>query len=128
MNNRAYKKIIQGFYILSGFLALSLGIAGIILPLLPTSPLILLACFCFAKGSNRFHQWLINTRFYKKYLQDFADTRAMTLKTKLSVCITASILVSIPFILTPFWIVRLIILFVLAFKWYYFIFKIKTIL
>ena len=115
------------FYILLGFVALGLGIVGIVLPLLPTTPLILLACFCFAKGSNRFYNWIVNTWFYKKYLDDYAKTRAMTTKTKLSTCITASVLVSISFILAPFWIVRLIIFCILVFKWYFFIFKIKTI-
>ena len=55
------------FYILFGFIALGLGTVGIILPLLPTTPLILLACFCFAKGSDRFHRRLLNTWFYKKH-------------------------------------------------------------
>ena len=120
-------KIVNLFYIFLGFIALALGAAGIVLPLLPTTPLLLAACFCFAKGSSRFHHWLVNTWFYKKYLSGFAKTKAMTLKTKLSICITASILVSIPFILSPFWIVRVIILCVIAFKWYYFMFRIKTI-
>ena len=114
-------------YVFLGFIALGLGIAGIVLPLLPTTPLVLLACFCFAKGSNRFHRWLTSTGFYKRYLGEFAKTRAMTIKTKLSICITASVLVSIPFIFAPFWIVRLIIFCVLAFKWYFFIFRIKTV-
>ena len=115
------------FYVLLGLIALGLGIVGIVLPLLPTTPLLLVACFCFAKGSNRFHYWIVNTWFYKKYLSDFAKARVMTIKTKLSICITATILVAVPFILTPFWIMRLIIFFVLAFKWYFFIFRIKTV-
>ena len=120
-------KIVNLFYIFLGFIALALGAAGIVLPLLPTTPLILVACFCFAKGSSRFHSWLVNTWFYKKYLSEFAKTREMTIKTKLSICITASVFVSIPFIFAPFWVVRLIILCVIAFKWYYFMFRIKTI-
>ena len=115
------------FYVLLGFTALGLGIAGIVLPLLPTTPFLLMACFCFSKGSNHFHHWIVNTWFYKKHLSDFAKTRAMTIGKKLSVCITASVLVAIPFILTPFWVVRLIIFCVMAFKWYFFIFRIKTI-
>ena len=120
-------KVTRIFYILLGFIALGLGIVGIVLPLLPTTPLLLSACFCFAKGSNYFYNRIVNTWFYKKYLGDFAKTRAMTIRAKLSVCITASIFVSIPFILTPVWIVRLIIFSVLAFKWYFFIFRIKTV-
>ena len=114
-------------YVLLGLIAFGLGVIGIVLPLLPTTPLLLGACFCFAKGSNRFHQWIVNTWFYKKYLNGFAKTRAMTIRAKLSVCISASVLVSIPFILAPFWAVRLIIFSVLAFKWYVFIFRIRTV-
>ena len=114
------------FYIILGFAAFGLGIVGIVLPLLPTTPLFLVACFCFAKGSNRFYNWIVNTWFYKKYLNDYAKTRAMTIKAKLSICITASVLVSIPFILAPFWFMRLVIFCVLAFKWYFFMFRIKT--
>ena len=120
-------KTVNLLYIFLGFISLALGIAGIVLPLLPTSPFLLLACFCFAKGSSRFYHWLLNTWFYKKYLSEFTKTRAMTVRTKLSICITASVLVAVPFIFAPFWIVRLIIFCVLAFKWYFFIFRIKTI-
>ena len=120
-------KITNIFYVLLGFVAFGLGIAGIVLPLLPTTPLLLAACFCFAKGSDRFHHWIVKTWFYKKYLNDFAQTRAMAIQTKLSICITASALVTIPFILAPFWAVRLSIFCVLAFKWYFFIFRIQTI-
>jgi len=111
---------------LLGFICFGLGAAGVVLPLLPTTPFLLLACFCFAKGSVRFHNWMSNTRFYKKYLSEFAKTRAMTIKTKLTICLTATALVSIPFILAQFWVIRLIIACVLAFKWYFFIFRIKT--
>ena len=121
-------KIINIFYIFLGFISFGLGILGIVLPLLPTTPLILAACFCFAKGSIRFHNWIVNTWFYKKYLNDFATTKAMTINTKISICISASILLAVPFILAPFWAVRLIIFCMLAFKWYFFFFKIKTML
>ena len=114
------------FYILFGFMALGLGLAGIVLPLLPTTPLILLACFCFAKGSDRFHRWLLGTWFYKKYVSEFAKSRAMTLRAKISICAAASVLVAVPFVFAPFWVVRVVIALVLGFKWYYFIFRIET--
>ena len=114
-------------YVPLGFIVLGLGILGVVLPLLPTTPLLLLACCCFAKGSNRFHNWIINTWLYKKYLSDFAKTRAMTVRTKLSICITASVLMATPFILAPSWIIRLIIFCVLIFKWCFFFFRVKTV-
>jgi len=114
-------------YTLAGFIALGLGLLGLVLPLLPTTPLLLLACFCFSKGSIRFQRWLQNTWFFKKFFRKFAETKGMTIKTKLTILITASVLMAFPFFFSPLWQFRLLILFLLIFKWFYFLFRIKTI-
>ncbi|AVV81902.1 membrane protein [Shewanella putrefaciens] len=49
----------RGFFLLLGLTALALGLLGIVLPLLPTVPFILLAAFCFARSSERLHMWLM---------------------------------------------------------------------
>ena len=110
-----------------GFLSLGLGIVGIVLPILPTTPFLLLASYCFAKGSNKFHAWFIATKIYKNHLEDFVKTRAMTLKNKLSILGTAFTMLMITFILNNNLYVRSLIIVLCVIMVYYFKFKIRTI-
>ncbi|WHY88951.1 YbaN family protein [Neobacillus novalis] len=109
-----------------GFIALGLGILGIILPLLPTTPFLLLASFCFVKGSDRFAHWFKATKIYQRHLESFVKERAMTLKQKLTILLTADAMIAIPFILLNNLMVRVILLLVICYKYYYFFTKIKT--
>lgn len=114
------------FFILVGFISMGLGFIGVILPILPTTPFLLLASFCFAKGSVRFHNWFTGTSLYKNHLQDFVTSRAMTLRTKVMLLTFASTMLLIGFIMSDVLIARVIIAFLVVFKYYYFIFRIKT--
>ena len=114
-------------YLMIGIISLALGIIGIFLPVLPTTPFLLLTSFCFAKGSEKFHRWFIGTSLYKKYLDDFVKSRTMSLKTKISILIPASTMLLFPLLLMDHTTMRLFIGFLYVFKYYYFIFKIKTI-
>ncbi|KZN13727.1 hypothetical protein OA79_09630 [Marinomonas sp. TW1] len=58
-------------YLLLGWLSLITGIIGIYLPLLPTTPLVLLAAWCFSKSSKRFHSWLLNHKFFGPIVRDW---------------------------------------------------------
>ncbi|WP_461612635.1 YbaN family protein [Clostridium sp. Marseille-QA1073] len=110
-----------------GFLSLGLGIVGIVLPILPTTPFLLLSSYCFAKGSNKFHTWFISTKIYKNHLEDFVKTRAMTLKNKLSILCTAFTMLIIAFALNNNPYVRSLIIVLCIIMAYYFKFKIRTI-
>jgi len=120
------KNLIKGIYIFLGMLALIIGAIGAALPILPTTPFLLLALYCFAKGSKRWHDWFVGTKLYKSYLEDFVQKRAMTLKQKISILLFADFMLLFPLILLskP---VKLFIVMVILFKYYYFLFKIKTI-
>lgn len=113
-------------YISVGSLALGVGIIGIFLPVIPTTPLFLLSCYCYSMGSTRFHHWLIHTSFYQKYTKDFIENRQLTLSRKVFLLSFASTMLLIPlFILDG--ILKLFIIGIYIYLYYYFIFKIKTI-
>ncbi|MFC3702553.1 YbaN family protein [Reinekea marina] len=58
-----------------GWLCMFLGIAGIVLPILPTTPFILLAATCFAKSSPRFHAWLLANKVFGQLIQNWNQER-----------------------------------------------------
>ena len=62
------KNPIKILWLAAAFISMALGAIGVILPVLPTTPFLLLASFCFAKGSERFHKWFTKTKLYKKHL------------------------------------------------------------
>lgn len=113
-------------YVILGFISMGLGIAGSFLPGLPTVPFLLLASFFFARGSERFHGWFTQTRIYKNYLEDFEKNRSMTLKAKIGLLCLSSTMIAFPIFLLKNNYLRLALILVIIFKYYYFIFRIKT--
>ncbi|MFC5303047.1 YbaN family protein [Azospira restricta] len=67
---------------ITGSIALLLGILGVFLPVLPTTPFILLAAACYAKASERFHQRLLAHRSFGPVIRDWEECRSLSLKTK----------------------------------------------
>jgi uncharacterized membrane protein YbaN (DUF454 family) len=70
------------FYNIAGAIALVLAILGIFLPLLPTTPFLLLASACFARGSKRLHHWLLTHPLFGEYLRNFEAGRGIPLPAK----------------------------------------------
>ncbi|MGL4990335.1 MAG: YbaN family protein [Sarcina sp.] len=120
-------KIKKYIYITIGILSFVLGAIGVILPILPTTPFLLLSSFCFAKGSKRFNNWLLSSKIYKKHLESFINKKAMTLKQKISILLFADIMIAIPLILIKSMHLRIFLIVLMLGKLYYFTFKIKTI-
>ena len=66
-----------------GCIAVLLAVLGVFLPLLPTTPFLLLASACFVRGSDRMHRWLRNHPLFGEYLRNFEDKRALPLRAKI---------------------------------------------
>lgn len=71
------------FLVAVGTLAVALGVIGIFIPILPTTPFLLLAAFCYARSSDRFYQWLLTNRWFGAYLTNYREGRGMALRDKL---------------------------------------------
>ncbi len=121
------KNPLQILWLILGFAAIGLGAVGVVLPVLPTTPFLLLASFCLAKGSEKFHTWFTGTKLYKNHLDEFVQNRSMTLKTKLSILLPASAMLLLALAAMPHKYGRAFIVFLIIFKYVYFFTRIKTI-
>ena len=118
----------KGIYLVIGSIALGLGALGAIMPVLPTFPFLLLATCCFAKSSDKLHQWVVGTKLYQNNLESYVQGKGMTKKAKIRVMTIVSLLMAIGFLMMHrVWIGQLVLAGVWAFHMIYFIFGIKTI-
>ena len=96
---RSDSKMSHGLWAAGGFLFFALGMVGVVLPILPTTPFVLVAAFCFARSSARLNAWFKGTKVYKRVLEGYVTKRSMTLKAKLSILVPVTILLAIGFAL-----------------------------
>lgn len=119
-------KIKKFIYLCAGLLAFALGVIGIILPILPATPFLLLASVCFFRSSEKLDKWFKGTSLYKKNLESFVVNRAMTKEQKWKILLFAYFVMMFPLIFVDQWMVKALIVLVMVFKFYYFMFKVKT--
>ena len=123
-------KIKKILWICLGCIGVGLGAVGAVVPMLPAFPFLLLAAFSFARSSEKLHTWFINTKLYTDNLADYVAGKGMTVKTKVRIMITVTLLMSIGFIMMGLKgiVVGCIVLgCVWAFHIVYFIWGVKTI-
>ena len=117
-------------YIILGCIGVGLGAVGAVVPMLPAFPFLMLAAFCFARSSEKLNNWFINTKLYKDNLADYVAGRGMTMKTKVRIMITVTLLMSIGFVMMGIKGVTvgcIVLGCVWAFHVVYFFFGVKTI-
>ncbi|NIT36126.1 MAG: DUF454 family protein [candidate division Zixibacteria bacterium] len=79
----SHRRWVKGLLVAAGFLFVGLGVAGIVLPLLPTTPFLLLAAACFARSSERFYRWLLGNRWFGAYVKNYREGRGVPAKVKI---------------------------------------------
>lgn len=92
-------KIRKIIYIAIGSLSLGLGAVGAVIPILPSVPFLMLAAFCFAKSSDRLHQWFIGTKLYKHNLESFVNGKGMLRRTKIRIILAVTLTMAFAFIM-----------------------------
>jgi uncharacterized membrane protein YbaN (DUF454 family) len=95
----------------TGWICVVLGAIGVVLPLLPTTPFLLVAAACFARASRRFYDWLLDTRVLGGYIRDYRSGLGMLLRAKIiALSVLWITILSSVTLLVPFWPMRALLL------------------
>ncbi|HDL8431070.1 hypothetical protein A6J63_011750 [Yersinia enterocolitica] len=97
-----------------GWLAVVLATLGVVLPLLPTTPFLLLATWCFARSSPRFHHWLLYRSWFGSYIRTWQQHRALPPGAKWKAILVTVLTFAISLWLVKIWWVRGILLVILT--------------
>jgi uncharacterized protein len=119
-------KVLNILLIIAGLLLTGIGMVGVLLPVLPTTPFLILASLCFMRSSEKFDGWLRSTKIYQNYAEDYVKDRSMTFKRKAKLMFISDVMLLFPLITLNQIYLKIIILAIIALKYWYFIFKIKT--
>jgi len=103
------KKAGRSVMVAIGLLMVALGVAGIFLPLLPTTPFLLLAAYLFARSSERLHRWLLNHRHLGPYIHAFRNRSGLTRVQKVRIASSFTVLMGVSFYFAPITTVRLLL-------------------
>ena len=99
------KEIIRILLIACGTLCVVLGVLGIFVPVLPTTPFLLLAALCYARSSERFYHWLLNNRWFGEYITNYREGRGIPRREKILTIIALWVMIgfSILFVISAWW-------------------------
>ena len=105
------QKIVRALFFVAGTVSLVLGTIFIVLPLLPTTPLLLLALACYCRSSKRMTKWVLTNKYFGSYIRRYKEGKGIPIKTKSIALATLWITISYSafFIVNKWWIVQLIL-------------------
>jgi len=103
---RSGKKV---FFFIAGSLSLALGIVGIFLPVLPTTPFLLLSAFCYLKSSKRVYDWLVNHKYFGEPIRNYMEHKAIKRNTKIGALIFLWVSLAVSAYFVDIWYVRIIL-------------------
>jgi uncharacterized membrane protein YbaN (DUF454 family) len=97
--------------IICGTISVALAILGMIFPVLPTTPFLLLAAVCYGRSSPRFYAWLLNNRLFGKYIRNYREGKGILLKQKVFTLLLLWLTIGSTIIfITEAWWLRLLLL------------------
>lgn len=113
-------------FMILGFLFTGIGLIGVYLPVLPTTPFLILAAACFARGSEKFHRWLTELPLYRENVEPLLEGKGMTKEKKCKILALITLLLAICFFAIPVKHARMAVALVLALHYYIFLKRIPT--
>jgi uncharacterized membrane protein YbaN (DUF454 family) len=112
--NKSDKKFVRALFFIAGSITLALGAIGIVLPVLPTTPFLLISLACYLRSSEKMTHWMLTNKYFGKYIKNYKEGKGIPLKTKIfAILLLWVTIVYSAFFIVPIWIVQ-IILFVVA--------------
>ena len=114
------ERTIRAMLIIVGTVSLALGLIGIFVPVLPTTPFLLLAAACYARGSLRFYRWLIQNRLFGAYIRNYREGKGLPIKLRAPTLNTLWITIGLTAILfvDALWIRVLLLVIAVAVTWH----------
>jgi hypothetical protein len=110
--DKKLNQLLRAILIISGTIFLGLGLIGIFIPILPTTPFLLLTAACYARSSQRFYNWLMNNKWFGNYIKNYREGKGIPLKFKILTIslLWLTILTSIYFVINNFLIEMILII------------------
>lgn len=114
-------------FLFVGTISLVLGVIGIVIPILPTVPFLLLTSLCYVRGSTQFHEWFISTSIYKKHLEPFITYKTMDIRKELFLLIWVSAVLCIAMWKVNNLMMSIVLTILIICKYYYFIMCVRSV-